>query len=90
MLNEVPNNNDVKSIANIVLNKAPNSNDATCVGNNVHLTAVGAQQFSVAAIYPSCRKADLPETRDNDTTTRKVLADRNKLCLGKECWLYTQ
>ena len=50
MLNEVPNNNDVKRIANIMLNKAPNSNDATCVGNNVCLTAVDAQQFSMVAI----------------------------------------
>ena len=48
MLNEVPNNNDVKRIANIVLNKAPNSNDATRVGNNVRLTAVGTQQFLMA------------------------------------------
>ena len=50
MLNKVPNNNDVTCIANIVLNKATNSNDVTCVGNNVHLTAMGAQQFSMAAI----------------------------------------
>ena len=50
MLNEAPNNNDVKCIANIVLNKAPNCNDTTCVGNNVRLTAVGAQQFLMVAI----------------------------------------
>ena len=50
MLNEVPNNNDVTHLANMVLNEAPNSNDATCVGNNVHLTAVGEQQSSMAAI----------------------------------------
>ena len=50
MLNEVPNDNDVKHIANIVLNEAPNCNDAVCIGNNVHLTAVGAQQFLIAAI----------------------------------------
>ena len=49
-MNEVPNNNDIKSIANIVLNKAPNSNDTMDVGNNVHLTAVGVQQFSMVAI----------------------------------------
>ena len=48
MLNEVPNNNDVKRVANIMLNEAPNSNDATRVGNNVCLTAVGAQQFLLA------------------------------------------
>ena len=47
MLNKVPNNNDVKRVANIVLNEAPNSNDATHIGNNVHLTAVGAQQFLI-------------------------------------------
>ena len=50
MLNEAPNNNDVKCIRNIVLNEAPNSNDAMRVGNNVCLIAVGAQQFSMAAI----------------------------------------
>ena len=35
MLNEVPNNNDVKHVVNIILNEAPNSNDATRLGNNV-------------------------------------------------------
>ena len=50
MLKETPNNNDVTRIANIVLNKVPNSNDATRVGNNVHLTAMGAQQFLMVAI----------------------------------------
>ena len=50
MLNEAPNNNDVKRVANIVLNAAPNSKGATRVGNNVHLTAVGAQHFSMATI----------------------------------------
>ena len=48
MLNEVPNNNDIKHVVNIVLNEAPNSNDATHIGNNVRLTAVGAQQFLMA------------------------------------------
>ena len=50
VLNEVPNNNDIKHVANIVLNEAPNCNDAMCVGNKVHLPAVGAQQFFIAAI----------------------------------------
>ena len=90
MLNEVPNNKDVKRVANIVLNEAPNRNDATGIENNVHLTAVAAQQFLMAAILePSCRKADLPETRDNDMITRKVRVDRNILCPGKEWRLYT-
>ena len=48
MLNEAPNNNDVKRVANNVFNEAPNSNDATRVGINVRLTGVGAQQFSMA------------------------------------------
>ena len=39
MLNEAPNNNDVKRVANNVFNEAPNSNDATRVGINVSLTA---------------------------------------------------
>ena len=50
MLNEVPNNNDVTHIANIVLNEVPNSNDAMRVANNVHLTTMGTQQFSMVAI----------------------------------------
>ena len=50
MLNKVPNNNDVKWVANNVLNEAPNSNDAMHVGINVHLTAVGAQQLSMVTI----------------------------------------
>ena len=50
MLNKAHNNNDVKRVTDIVLNKAPNNNDATCVGNNVRLTVVDAQQFSMAAI----------------------------------------
>ena len=90
VLNEVPNNNDITRVANIVLNDAPISNDATCVGNNVRLTAVGARQFSMVAIQPSCRKADIPETRDNDKITRKICADGKKLCPGKEWRLYTQ
>ena len=50
MLNEEPNNNDVMLVANIVLNQVPNSNDATHVGNNVYLTEVDAQQFSMVVI----------------------------------------
>ena len=81
MLNKARNNNDGTCIANVVLIEVP---DATCVGNNVCLTAMCAQQFSMAAIKPSCKKADLPETRDNDTITRKVCVDGNKLYPGKE------
>ena len=57
MLNEAPDNNDITHVTNIMLNKAPNSNDATlnsndatCMANNVHLTTMGIQQFSMAAI----------------------------------------
>ena len=52
VLNEAPNNNNnnVTRVANIVLNETPNSNDATHVGNNVLLTAMGAQQFSMVAL----------------------------------------
>ena len=50
MLNEVLNNNDTMRVANIVLNEAPNSNDTMRIGNNVRLTAMGAEQFSMAAI----------------------------------------
>ena len=51
MLSEAPNNNDVKRVANIVLNEAPNSNDATRVGNKCALNRMGAQQFSMVAMY---------------------------------------
>ena len=50
MLNEAPNYNDVKHVANRVLNKAPKSNDTMCIRNNVRLTAIFAQQFSIAAM----------------------------------------
>ena len=50
MLNEVPNNNDVKHVVNNVLNEVLNSNDGTRIGIIVHLTTVGAQQFSMATI----------------------------------------
>ena len=50
MLNKVPNNNDIKHVANIMLNEAPNSNDTMRVRNNVRLTAMGAQQFTMVAI----------------------------------------
>ena len=44
------NNKDVTRVDYIVLKEAPNSNDATHVSNNVHLTNVSAQQFSMVAI----------------------------------------
>ena len=50
MLNEAPYNNDVTHVVNIVFNEAPNSNDAIHVVSNLHLTTMGAQQFSMAAI----------------------------------------
>ena len=50
MLNEAPNNNDVKLVANNVFNEAPNSINAMRVGINVRLTVVGAQHFSMASI----------------------------------------
>ena len=50
VLNEVLNNYNITQVASIMLNKMPNSNDAMCVGNNMRLTAVGVQQFSMAAI----------------------------------------
>ena len=52
MLKEAPNSNEIKHIANVMLNEAPiaNCNDAIHIGNNVRLTAVGAQQFLMVAI----------------------------------------
>ena len=49
MLNKVLNKNEVMRVANM-LNEAPNSNDATCIANNVHLTTMDPQQFSIGAI----------------------------------------
>ena len=88
MLNKALNNNDVMHVVIIVQNEAPNC-DATHVANNERLTTKDTQ-FSIVAISPSCRKADLPEIRNNDTITRKVHADRNKLFPGKEWQLYAQ
>ena len=51
MLKEAPNNNDSMCVAKYVLNKVPNRNDATGTPNNVHLTTMGAKQFSMAAVY---------------------------------------
>ena len=50
MLKKAPNNSDVKRVTNIMLNEAPNSIDAMRIGNNVRLTAIGTQQFSMAAM----------------------------------------
>ena len=49
VLNKALNNNNVSHMANIVLNESPNSNVAMCVPNNVHLTTMGAHQFSMMA-----------------------------------------
>ena len=80
----MPNKNDITHVANIVMNKAPNSNEATRVANNVRLTTMGTQQFSVAAIDPSCRKADLSEMRDKDKITiKRFVWTKIKFALGK-------
>ena len=50
MLNDMPNNNDITHVANIMLNEAPISNDTTHVKNNMRLTAMGEQQFSMVAM----------------------------------------
>ena len=50
MLNEVPSNNDVTHVIYIVLNEVPNSNDVMCIANDVFLTTMGTQQFSMAAL----------------------------------------
>ena len=48
--NEVPNNNDVMCIANIMLNELNNSNNAMRIANKVQLTTMGAQQLPMEAI----------------------------------------
>ena len=50
MLKNVPNNKDITWVVNIVLNDAPNSNDTKLVANNVCLTTMGGQHFSMVAI----------------------------------------
>ena len=72
------------NIANIMLNEEPNSNDAMHVMNNVYLTTMGTQQLLMATIQLSCKNANLPERRNNDTITRKDCVDGNTLCPGKE------
>ena len=51
MLNEAPTNNDFMCVTNIELNNVPNSNDTMRIVNNVSLTTMGTQQFSMVAIY---------------------------------------
>ena len=50
VLNKAPNNNEIMRVANVMLNEALNSNDATRIRNNVRLSAMGAQQISMAAV----------------------------------------
>ena len=50
VLNKAPNNNEIMHVANVMLNEALNSNDATRIRNNVCLSAIGAQQISMAAV----------------------------------------
>ena len=74
-----------------MLNEVPKRNDATGIVNNVHLTTMGAKQFSMAIVYlVIIQKADLPEARDNDMKTRKVHEDGNKHCPRKEWRLYAR
>ena len=75
-------------IANIMLNEVLNSNNTKRIENNVCLITMGAQQFLMAAIQPSCRKSDFPEMRNNNMIIRKVPADGTKLCPAKEWRLY--
>ena len=52
MLKEAPNSNDsTRVIRKYVLNEVPSRNDAVSVANNVHLTTMGAIQFSMMAVY---------------------------------------
>ena len=84
VLNKALNNNDFKHIANMVLNEAPNSNSSTHVVNNVCLTTMGAQNFKWWLYsHHVRRKANLPETRDNDTITRKCIRKEINFALRK-------
>ena len=68
----MPNYNDDTCIANIMLNEATDSNDAKRTVNSVCLTIMGAQQFSMEAILPSCRKLTY-QRQDIITQKQKVL-----------------
>ena len=84
MLNEAPKNNDVMRIENIVLNKVPYSNDATCIESNVHLTAMGAQSFSIWSLCSHHAEKLTYQTREIMTQyqERFVRIEKN-LSLGK-------
>ena len=69
MLNEAPNNNDVARVPNI---DVPNINDITSVGNNVHLTTMSAQQFSMAAICTVQLNLNLTTYACGNCTARHV------------------
>ena len=68
-----------------VLNELPDGNDATGIANNLRLTTMGTNQFSMETVYlVIIQKSDLPGMRDIVTKTMKMCADRNKHCLRKE------
>ena len=76
-------------VANIMLNEVPNSYDTTCIANNVCLTTlIGHITILNGGNITIMQKDNLLDTRDNDTISRKVQADGNKLCPGKEFRLY--
>ena len=56
VMNEASNNIIIiiiimlRAAANIMLNEVPNCNDAMCIGNNLCLTVMMPQQFSMVAI----------------------------------------
>ena len=67
MLNEAPNNNDFMCVANIELNNVPNGNDTMRIVNNMSLTTMGTQQFSMVAIY--CYNAEKPTYQRQEIMT---------------------
>ena len=55
------------------------------------MSHVAILYIAIISLYMhASRKADILETRDNDTKRRKVRADGNKLGSGKEWRLYSQ
>ena len=68
VLNEAPNGNDAKHVANNV-----------CL-NTIETQQFSVAAIQAA----SCRKVDLPEMRDNDMKIIKIRVYGNKLFPGKE------
>ena len=70
---------------NLVFNEVPNNSGTTHQMNNVCSTTMCAPTMLSGNDHVGySRKANVWETRVNNTKTRKVCANGNKFCPGKE------